>query len=90
MKECKFEELLGTDNLIFVESPVIYRVYDRFLDDLDSDEDYQYNIVKELIDGIPRYLNDIMYAISGYMESKDWKELINNGRWFIKESEVEE
>ena len=88
MIKCDFQEVLNTENLVYVESPIIYNVYDRFLDDLDSDDEYQYNIVKDIIDGIPRYLNDIMYGLSGYMENKDWKELINNGQWYIEESEV--
>lgn len=87
MIKCNFQDVLNAEKLIFIESPVIYKVYDKFLDDLESDEDYQYCIVKDLINGVPRYLNDIIYGLSGYMGSNDWKELINNGQWYIKESE---
>lgn len=90
MKEYSFEEILGKELLVILESPVLHKVYDRFLDDTDSDLDYKYNIVKNLINGEPYYLNDIIYAISGYIENLEWKEIIKEGKWFIIDSEVDE
>ena len=79
-----FMKALASDKKCNVKSEIISKVYSKC-----SRSSYiQVDIIKNILDGKFDYINSIIYALSGYMESSDWEELIKNGKFYL-ESECE-
>jgi hypothetical protein len=80
-----FMEALASDKKCNVKSEIISKVYNKC-----SNSSYvQVDIIKNILDGKFDYINSILYALSGYMGSSDWEELIKNGEFYL-ENEVDE
>jgi hypothetical protein len=78
-----FMEALASDKKCNVKSEIISKVYSKI-----SQTSYvQADIVKNILDGKFDYINSIIYAISGYMGSSDWEELIKNGEFYLENEE---
>lgn len=81
-KPVNFMEALANDKKCNIRNNIIDEVYRKQKEH--NDDEYKIDIVRDLLEEKYYHMNDIIYAISGYMGCDDWENLINNGEFYIE------